>query len=254
MDERSERMARRFEVPMLIAALLVIPMLVIQESSWGEPWPTVADILNWGTWLAFLIEVVVMLIVVPDRRRWLRDHPIDVIVTVLSPPVLPDVFAAARMLRLARVLRLLRLAPLARRVFTLTGLRYAALLTLLTVLLAGTAFAAVEGQPDEWDGVWWAVTTMATVGYGDVVPRTDAGRVIGMFVMIVGIGFLTLLIGAVADRFLADDVERASDAVAATDVEVLREVQQLSERLHRIEIALGVRQTSGDTAGGSVEP
>ncbi|MEA2318752.1 MAG: hypothetical protein QOD44_2941, partial [Solirubrobacteraceae bacterium] len=83
MDERSERIARRFETPMLVAALLVIPLLVLEESDVGEPWTTVAAVLNWGTWLAFLAEVVVMLAVVPNRGRWLREHPVEVVVTVM---------------------------------------------------------------------------------------------------------------------------------------------------------------------------
>jgi hypothetical protein len=49
VDERSERIARRFEVPMLVAAVLVIPLLILEESDVGEPWDTVAVILNWGS-------------------------------------------------------------------------------------------------------------------------------------------------------------------------------------------------------------
>lgn len=65
MDERSERIARRFEVPMLVAAVLVISLLILEESDVGETWDTVATVLNWGTWLAFLTELAVMLAVVP---------------------------------------------------------------------------------------------------------------------------------------------------------------------------------------------
>jgi Ion channel len=49
-----------------------------------------------------------------------------------------------------------------------------------------------------WDGVWWAVTTMTTVGYGDITPRTNYGRVVAIVVMLVGIGFIALLTGALA--------------------------------------------------------
>lgn len=159
MDARSERVARRFEIPMFIAALLVVPMLVLYESDVSGTWKTVADVLNWGTWLAFLGEAVVMLAVVPDRRRWLREHPVDVIATLVTPPFLPGTLAAARALRLLRVLRLLRLAPLARKLFTLEGLRYSALLAFLVVLLGGTAFAALDKRYSEWDGIWWARPT-----------------------------------------------------------------------------------------------
>ena len=219
---------------MLIAALLVIPMLIIDQSGLGGAWQHVADVLNWGTWLAFVVELVVMLSVVPNRRSWLRDHPIDVIATVLTPPILPSPLASARALRLLRVLRLLRLGPLARRVFTITGVRYAALLTFMTLLIGGTVFAEVEEAPSEWDGIWWAASTMTTVGYGDLVPATEAGRVIALAVMFVGIGLGTLLIGAVARRFLDRDVQTAE----AEEQRVLNEVRALHERLDRLERTL----------------
>ena len=179
MDERSERMARRFEVPILVAALLVIPVIAIEQSSVGEPWTSVAAVTNWLIWLAFLAEVVVMLAVVPERKSWLRAHPLELAIVVLTPPFLPASLQALRVFRLLRLLRLVVAVRYARRVFTLGGLRYGALLALVTALAGGAAFAAVEGgDVDTWDGVYWAATTMSTVGYGDLSPQTDAGRVL----------------------------------------------------------------------------
>lgn len=77
-------MERRFEIPMLVAALLVIPVIAIEVSSLGQPWDTIAGVANWGIWLAFLLELVVMLGVVPSRGRWLREHPLD-----CAPGLLP---------------------------------------------------------------------------------------------------------------------------------------------------------------------
>jgi voltage-gated potassium channel len=241
MDARSERWARRFELPLVVAALLVIPMLVLDQTDLGAPWTTVEAILDWGTWLVFVAEIVVMLSIVPDKRRWLREHPIDVAVTILSPPILPATLAAARLLRLLRVLRLLRLAPLARRVFSLEGVRYAGLLTFLTLIGGGTAFAVVEHRENEWDGIWWAAETMTTVGYGDVFPTTVAGRVIAIVVMVVGIGFGTLLIGSVAERFIAHEVDDEHDELEVSEAELHQELREVSQRLERIEQALSAR-------------
>lgn len=55
---------------------------------------------------------------------------------------------------------------------------------------------------------------MTTVGYGDITPETDGGRLIAILVMVVGIGFLSLLIGAAAERFVVSDVEQAEEQVA----------------------------------------
>jgi len=50
--------------------------------------------------------------------------------------------------------------------------------------------------------VWWAFATVTTVGYGDTYPHTEAGRVIAVVVMLVGIGFVALLTAAAAERFM----------------------------------------------------
>ncbi len=96
VDERSRRIAKWFEVPMLIAALLVIPVIVVEQSDVGEPWPTIAGVLNWAIWIAFAVELVVMLAVVPDKWRWLRSHPLEVVIVLLTPPFLPSRSATAR--------------------------------------------------------------------------------------------------------------------------------------------------------------
>lgn len=218
---------------MLVAALLVIPVIAIEQSDVGEPWDTLAVVLNWAIWTAFAVELVTMLVVVPDRWRWVRDHPLEVAIVLLTPPFLPASMQAARVFRLLRLLRLLRAAVLARRLLSLEGVRDAAVLALLTVLGGGAGFAAVEKNQDlsAWDGVWWAVTTVTTVGYGDIGPKTDAGRVIAMTVMVVGIGFVALLTAAAAERFIRREGTAASEA----------QLDEISARLERLEQALSDR-------------
>lgn len=168
----------------------------------------------------------------------LREHPLEVVIVVLTPPFLPSSLQAIRALRLLRLVRLLRLAQVARRVFSIQGLRYVALLAVLTALGGGAAFAAAERGHSTWDGVWWAVETMTTVGYGDLYPKTTAGRFIGIVVMLVGIGFIAILTGAVAQRFLSAEVQALEVEVAgeAESIEgILDEVRAVRERLGELE-------------------
>jgi voltage-gated potassium channel len=244
MDERSRRIARRFEVPILVAALLVIPVIVIEESSVSDTWKTVGAILNWTIWITFALEVVVMLYVVPSKRKWLRDNPLEIAIVVFTPPFLPASLQALRVFRLLRLARLFWLAPLVRRLFSIEGLRYVALLALLTVLGGGAAFAAIEENSSAWDGVWWAISTMTTVGYGDVSPHTDLGRVLAIAIMLIGIGFIAVITGAVAERFLATEFEEVAEAtheVEATEADVLAELREVRNRLDRLEARLAAR-------------
>jgi voltage-gated potassium channel len=197
-------MERRLAAPLLVAALLTIPAIVIEESDLGEPWDTVGVVLNWVVWSAFLAEVIVMLRLVDDRWRWVREHPIEVAIVILTPPFLPASLQAARAFRLLRLLPLLGLGVLTRRLLSTEGVRDAAVLAAMTVLGGGAAYAAVEKDQNltAWDGVWWAIVTVTTVGYGDTYPQTDAGRIIAIAVMFVGIGFIAILTASAAERFL----------------------------------------------------
>lgn len=242
MDERALRVQRAFEVPMLIAALLVIPVMAVEQSDVGDPWQAIASVTNWVIWIAFTVELIVMLAVVRDRWSWVRSHPVEVIVVVLTPPFLPSSFQALRVLRLLRLLRLLRVARYARRAFSLEGVRYAAILAALTAVGGGYFYSVIEHaqdpQPSVWDGVWWAVSTMTTVGYGDEFPLTTLGRIVAMALMLVGIGFIAILTGAIAERFLAGQVEEVADEaveMAATETDLLTELRAIRARLDQLE-------------------
>ncbi len=245
MDERARRVERAFEVPILVAALLVIPVIAVEQSDVGEPWRAVAGVLNWIIWVAFAVELVVMLAVVRDRWAWVKTHPLEVAVVLLTPPFLPSSLQALRVLRLLRLLRLLRIAKLARRMFSLEGVRWAAVLAALTALGGGAAYASLEKGASTWDGVWWAVSTMTTVGYGDEFPETTLGRILGMALMLIGIGFLAVLTGAVAERFLATRIEEGQEEVVEeverAEADVLSELREITERLHALERTLGAK-------------
>lgn len=232
VNPRAERLQRRLEVPLLVAALLTIPAVVIEQSNVGEPWDTLAIGLNWTIWLAFLLEALLMVRAVDRPWQWLRDHPLEVAILVLTPPFLPAGLQAARLFRLVRLLRLVRAAVLVRRLLSTEGVRDAAVLAVGTVLGGGAAFAAVEKSQDlsTWDGVWWAVSTVTTVGYGDKVPETTVGRVIAIVVMVVGIGFVAILTAAAAGRFMR---ERQADETG--QLELRDRLDEILRRLDAIE-------------------
>jgi voltage-gated potassium channel len=123
---------------------------------------------------------------------------------------------------------------LLRRLLTTEGVRDAGVLALITVIGGGAAYASVErGEQDltTWDGVWWAITTVTTVGYGDSFPRTDAGRVIALVVMVVGIGFVAVLTAAAAERFIRsrEAAEQREDIIERLD-EIARRIEALERR------------------------
>jgi voltage-gated potassium channel len=227
---RAERMTRLFDWPVMVASAAVLPVLFLEGSSLPSPWPEIGVILNWASWLVFLVESVVMIRVA--GFAWVRQNPLSPLVTILSPPFAPAGLAVLRFLRFFRLLRLLPGLRVAKRLFSLEGVKFAALLAVVTVIAGGIAFARVEeGQHlDSVDGVWWALTTVTTVGYGDLSPQTDAGRLLAAAIMLVGIGFVALITAFVAERFIASREEEAE-----LDREILNGLLRLEERLDQIE-------------------
>ena len=96
-----------------------------------------------------------------------------------------------------------------------------------------------DNYPTIGSGLWWAVQTTTTVGYGDNVPTTVAGQLVAAFVMVVGIGFLTVITAAITSAFISRSrrEQMRADAEAPTD----DQLRQIDKRLQRIEAALSER-------------
>jgi voltage-gated potassium channel len=187
---------------------------------------------------------MVMLSVVPNRRKWLRHHPLDLFLVVFTPPVLPPGLQGLRVLRLLRLTRLLRLAQLSREVFSLQGLHYAMFLAVLTVIGGGALFVAFEKGSqhlNDWQGIYWAVTTMTTLG-SSIYPTTTGGEIVSVAILVIGIGFVALLTGAFAQRFLSPEIAEVEEELEAEQVSAeqvaMRELLGVREQLEALELAM----------------
>src|SRR5215211_2151786 len=240
---RAERVAGWLRVPLIIAALLAIPTIIVQESNLGRSWDVFAAVLDWSIWAVFAANLATMLAIVPDRRHWLTHNPLDVLIVVLTPPFLPATFKLARALPIVRLVWLVAVANRLRNIFSLQGLRYAALIVFTIVVGGGVVFVAVE--PDQnlstWEGLWWATETVTTVAYGDIYPTTPLGRIVATVVMTAGIGFVALLTGALAQRFLYGETEGAAPEHGADKAKMTKKLEDLSLQVAQLRKALEER-------------
>lgn len=178
----------------------------------------------------FTVEYIARLWVAPEDLTMTDTNPHRArFGAVVKPMMVIDFLAIApayvmlfvpffdlRFLRLIRLLRLLKIARYSPALSTLVhviveerrALYGTLLLMLCAVVFAAAAMHAVEGsiQPDAFgsipEAMWWAITTLTTVGYGDVVPITAFGRAIAGVTMIVGLGLFALPVGIIATGFV----------------------------------------------------
>jgi voltage-gated potassium channel len=113
--------------------------------------------------------------------------------------------------------------------------------TALTAVTTGFIAHIVDRKdfPTFGIGVWWSVVTLGTVGYGDVVPHTAWGRVLGSVVILFGVTFISFLIAIVTSLFIDADRADEEDVLLARHDEVLSLLQSMNERLEALEQRVG---------------
>ncbi len=219
-----------------------------------ELWRTLSDEISWGIWLVFVIEFAIRLMLAPDRLRMLRTHLFDVLVLVL--PFL-RAFRGVRALRsVARAMFAIggmtlsgRALETTRRVARGKGVPYVVGLVALAVVAGALIVLHVEtGVPGSnigtlGDAVWWALSTVTTVGYGDRYPTTTEGRVVAFALMLLGLGLFSLVTARIAAFFVGDD---------QSSEEARRAFEQVNARLERVErLLLEAKGESATLPGGS---
>lgn len=270
LTPRGRTLKRRMSPLVVMAAVGVIPLLVMEEQVTNSTAVFWLGVMDWAIWGVFAVELAIMLAVTPNRKAYLRCAWLDVVIVVATVPLLPYLFASLRIARLGRLvdvlrlLRLLRLAALAnragaliQRVFGTSGLGWLLSGLIVLVVVSGTLFSYFEEGLDVPEGIWWAIVTATTVGYGDVVPASGLGRLVATVLMIAGISFIALLSAATAARLVELETEEGHEELLAglrgqsnREQEMRNELRQVNERLARLEELLNSGRNGNDSGGG----
>ncbi len=226
-SKRARVWGRFFTYAMLLVAITLL--FEWQLELLGELDTSNLLIVNRLVWLFFIIEFTALLFLVKDRPRFIRQNWLLPIIILLGLPLIVHSSVLGLVLRELRpLLAILIMIPtlgLLADFFIDGQLRTTLLAALIIVIVFGILVAGVDPNiKTAWDGIWWAIATVSTVGYGDVVPTSALGRLIGAGLVVLGLGVFVVITA----NFLALTLRKQAK-------EFKREEREVSEILNEIE-------------------
>jgi voltage-gated potassium channel len=234
----AERLSPGYQIFMLVLCLYSLGILIYQASGAATP-STIAilDYADFGVCMLFLGDFVYSLVRAENRWRYFFTWGwLDLLSSIPAIDV-ARWGRAARILRIFRLLRAVRasqlLADFIVKKRAQNGLLAVSLLAIILVTACSIVILRVESAANgniatANDALWWAFTTITTVGYGDRYPVTGEGRVIAVVLMIGGVGLFGTFSGLLASWFVGKDDDAAKEIAALRE-----EVRELRELLQR---------------------
>jgi voltage-gated potassium channel len=242
-ETKLQRWERNTEWPLAVAAVLFL--VLFSRQVLVQPQGREAHIVwavNWAIWGLFVLDYVVRLCLADNRWHWFLRHLLDFAIVTLP---------------LLRPLRLLRLLVLIEALQKAIGDAFRGRIVVYTVsgvvLLIYTSSLAVFDKERYLHGatinsfgkaVWWSITTVTTVGYGDVYPVTNTGRVIAVLLMIGGIS----LVGVVTAALASWIIERVTEEESLMQTATVAHIEELRNEIRALGKELQAREHSDDHA------
>jgi voltage-gated potassium channel len=214
-------LGKAFDVALIVSILVSVVVVMLESvASVRATFGAELRLIEWVFTGLFTVEYVLRLICIRHPKLYARSFFGVVDLLAILPTYLSLVYAGAQFLlviRLLRILRIFRVLKLARYIEEASTLSAAlaaskrkivvfvfAVITLVTIL--GSLMYIVEGGENGFDNiplsVYWAMVTMATVGYGDIVPLTVLGKFVAFVIILLGFGIIAVPTGIVTGELI----------------------------------------------------
>ncbi len=216
----------RFEIVVSIAVFVSIAIMALETFALPESLRETLFVADAALSLVFLAEYLYRIVIAENRRGYVTSF-YGIIDLIAIFPILIHAASSVRVIRLLRVLRIIRLLKIKRYSDALDRYRMALMsIAAEATLFTGVAFIFIisfafliyefehEMQPDKYrnifDAIYWAVISLTSVGYGDVYPVTNAGRMLTVAMVLTGMGIVavpTALLTSAMSRVQTPDAE-----------------------------------------------
>lgn len=197
--------------------------------------PALHSLCNWTLfviWVFFAFDYFARLSIADDKRLFVRRNLLDLAAVSLPfLPLLRAIRALAAVTVLSRRNRGSRSQQVTTSVVTLAFATWFVAGLAVTEAERHVVGSNIQGVGDGW---WWAITTMATVGYGDTYPVSTQGRIVGTALMIMGVALLGTITASIASNFNSTDSEDSSKGASS-----ISELDELKKRVAELEGKLG---------------
>jgi voltage-gated potassium channel len=245
---------------MLFFSVLVLVLMLLEASLELSPsQQRIFDACDLLVCCLFLFDFIVRFRRAPDKLGFMKWGWID----LLSAIPVVDALRWGRLARIFRVIRLIRAFRSTRGLIAhfMTEQRLGTIGSVFAVFGLIVSFASitvlyVEGEAPTatirtpGDAFWWAIVTVTTVGYGDILPVTPEGRLIASLLMVAGVGLFGTLSGLVASVLIHPGVWQGHNELAALTAEIRR----LREEVERLEARLPVAPLHNNRAASEDSP
>ncbi|UXD88817.1 ion channel [Thalassolituus hydrocarboniclasticus] len=236
-NARARRIGRLFEWPMILIAFWIVFEWYLEARADGPlPYSYVTD---WFLWAFFLLETLVLTAVVDDKARYLRNNWSNLVIVVAGMPLLWQAFPHAGGLRALRLLAmftmLMNMSGSFQKIMGRNHLGPTLMVSFIIIIMAGTLMAVIDPNVQTpMDGIWWAWVTVTTVGYGDIVPGSTAGRLFGSVLILMGIGLFSMMTASFSAFFMQQEEE---DLIAKETANAER-LAKMENRMEQLETKL----------------
>lgn len=221
----------------LAGAFIVLYALEVLVPDLSQECKRMVSWANYGIWACFLSDLIIRTCLAPSRLRYLLTHPVDVLAVVLP---------ALRSLRVLRIFASGQLLLNRQKGLARAGQAIVFVAGLLMVIGALAVLDAERAAPNALittfpDALWWAMTTLTTVGYGDLYPVTPMGRGVAAALMIVGISLLGVVTASIASWFVSHTTTPQEDENSREESNLEREVKMLREQVSELTSLVAAR-------------